>query len=577
MLIETTFNEDLFPAAKGGRMVKRCIGISNLNLFFGRKLMACMGTMVFAFALCAGQALAVEIKTDNPDLQIRFDNTLTYSLMDRLSDQDPNIIVNPQTDDGDRNFNKGIVMNRMDLLSLFDVSYKKFGVAFSGAAWYDTVYNTTNDNNSAATFNPISVPHNEFTDATVKWHGKGAELMEAMTFGYIPMGDMTFRYRVGQFSQWWGDSFFLGWNGVAGALAPVNVAKAATLPNVQLKELILPIPQVAGSLQVSDKFSLAAYYQFKWKPARLFATGSYFSPADLIGPGAERIFGPMFLKTHDITPKDSGQFGISAKLETQFAAYGLYYNKFHSKDFMIVPQPISGQYSFFYPSDIQQYAVSANKAVGEFTYAAEVAYRTNAPLQTDPHDFRNLGLNLVTVFPNFGPFVNLPHSPLYAKGDTLNITLNTFSGGMRGNFFCDAQDLIAEVAYVKQMSVNNENYVDPRYEKTGLTATVHYEPHWYEVASGLDLGLPLVVNYGFKGKPTSLIWGGSPQHGGDVTIGLYGLLDQVWEFELDYRNFFGKTYQGEPNPLNHAQDFPIVGTQGLADRDYVSLFIRRAF
>jgi hypothetical protein len=545
-------------------MVKRGIRISNLNFVFCRKLMACIGTMIFAVALYAGQVQAFQFQSDNPDLQIRFDNTLTYSAMYRISDKDPNIIGNPQTDDGDRNFDKGFVMNRLDLLSLFDISYKKFGVAFSGAAWYDTVYNTKNDNDSAFTFNPISVPHNEFTDTTVKWHGKGAELLEAMTFGYIPLGDMTFRYRAGQFSQWWGDSFFLGWNGVAGALAPVNVAKAATLPSVQLKELILPIPQVAGSLQVNDDLSFTGYYQFKWKPARLFATGSYFSPADLIGPGAERIFGPMFLKTSDMKAKDSGQFGISAKLETQFAAYGLYYNKFHSKDFYVTVKPIDGQYTFFYPEDIESYAVSANKAVGEYTFAAEVTYRKNAPLQTDSNDLVAGHPPLLAVFPNFGPFVNMPHTPLYAKGDTLNVILNTFSGGMRGNFFCDSQDLIAEIAWVKQMKVNNESWLDPNYDETGLTATVHYTPKWYEVASGLDLTLPIIINYGFQGKPTSVIWGGSPEKGGDFVIGVGGLLNQVWEFELDYRNFFGTTDEA-------------VGNQAFADRDYVSFFIRRSF
>jgi hypothetical protein len=543
-------------------MVKKHIGNLKFNLLFTIILSACLGAIIFAFY--AGQAQAFQFKTDNPDLQIRFDNTLTYSLMDRISDQDPNLIAASNTDDGDRNFDKGIVMNRMDLLSLFDIDYKKYGVAFSGAAWYDTVYNTKNDNNSPLTSNRPAGLNKEFTDETVKWHGKGAELMEAMTFGYVPIGNMTLRYRAGQFSQWWGDSFFMGWNGVAGALAPVNVAKAATLPNTQLKELILPIPQVGLSLQTTDNLSFNGYYQFKWKPARLFATGSYFSPADLIGPGAERILlgpnnlGPSFFKTKNIEPDDKGQFGVNAKLETEFAAFGLYYNKFHSKDFMVVVKPVDGQYTFFYPSDIESYAVTVNKAIGFYTFAAEVAYRKNVPFQTDTADQSK---GLLTILPAFIPG---PHEALYAKGDTLNVTVNTFSGGLPGNFFCDAQDLIAEVAYVKQMKVNNESWLDPNYEKTGLSATIHYTPKWYQALSGLDLQLPLILNYGIKGKPTSVIWGGSPEKGGDFVIGIYGMLNNLWECELDYRNFFGTTDK-------------VVGNQAFADRDYVSFYIRRAF
>jgi len=559
--------------------VKEAIKILKFRCFSNKSLMACLGTTVSVIALLSNQVLATDIKTANPDLMIRFDNTLTYSTMYRLSDQDADLIANLNADDGDRNFDKGVVMNRMDLLSLFDISYKKFGVAFSGAAWYDTIYNKTNDNDSPVTVNHdiTEVAYNDFVDETVKWHGKGAELLEAMTFGTVPMGNMAFRYRAGQFSQWWGDSFFLGWNGVAGALAPVNVAKAATLPSVQLKELIMPIPQVAGSLQVTDNLSFAGYYQFKWKPARLFGTGSYFSPADLIGPGADRIMpwpGVNFIRDENKgEPDDSGQFGVNAKLETMFATFGAYYNKFHSKDFMVVTGgtqmqtppgappfikiPLPAYYYFYYPKDIESYAVSANKAVGQYTFALEVAYRKDVPLQTDSDDLRGLGLHLLSDPADSS-------EPLYAKGNTLNITVNTFSGGMKGNFFCDSQDLIAEIAYVKQMDVNNETWLNPLYEETGLSGTVHYTPKWYQVLPGLDLSLPLIVSYGFQGKPTSVIWGGSPEKGGDFVVGLYGLYNQVWEFELDYRNFFGTTDKA-------------VGNQAHADRDYVSFFIRRMF
>jgi hypothetical protein len=563
-------------------MVKKYFRNLKFNPLVSIILSACLGVSIFA--LYAGQAQAFQFKTDNSDLKIRFDNTLTYSAMYRLQNQDPNLInADPTTDDGDRNFDKGIVMNRMDLLSMFDLDYNKYGVAFSGAAWYDTVYNTSNDNNSPATFNSIRYAHNEFTDETVKWHGKGAELLEAMTFGHAEIGNTTFRYRLGQFSQWWGDSFFLGWNGVAGELAPINVAKAASLPNVQLKELILPVPQAAGSLQATDNLSFNAYYQFKWKPSRLFATGSYFSPADPIGPGAETIMawpGMFFYRIKDREPGNSGQYGINAKLETQFAAYGLYYNKFNAKDFMVVTTglqmvtppgapdfvkiPLPTNYYLFYPKDIESYAVTVNKAIGEYTFAAEVTYRKNTPLQTDYKNVSGLGINFNTDSFN----------PLYAKGDTLNVILNTFSSGMRGNFFCNSQDLIAEVAYVKQLKVNNELWLDPRYEKEGLTGTIHYTPKWFEVVSGLDLQLPLILSYGFKGKPTSVLWSGQPHHGGEYMVGLYGMLNQVWEMEIDYRHFFGSTSEGVATTQ---PAFQVVGNQAFGDRNYVSFYIRRAF
>ncbi|MCP4712164.1 MAG: DUF1302 domain-containing protein, partial [Planctomycetes bacterium] len=75
---------------------------------------------------------------------------------------------NLNQDDGDRNFDRGLISNRFDLLSEFDVIYKGWGVRLSGAAWYDFVYNTDNDNNSPATANAYSVPHDEFTGSPYK-------------------------------------------------------------------------------------------------------------------------------------------------------------------------------------------------------------------------------------------------------------------------------------------------------------------------------------------------------------------------------------------------------------------------
>ena len=77
----------------------------------------------------AGTAGAFEIDTGNPDLSLRWDNTIRYNLGYRAQSQDPAILGNPNFDDGDRNFSNGsIVTNRIDLLSEFDFVYqRRFG------------------------------------------------------------------------------------------------------------------------------------------------------------------------------------------------------------------------------------------------------------------------------------------------------------------------------------------------------------------------------------------------------------------------------------------------------------------
>ena len=111
-------------------------------------------------------AQAFELDTGNQDLKVRWDNTLKYSNAVRTKSPSAQLTADPNLDDGNRNFGKGIISNRVDLLTELDVGYKDFGARLTGAAWYDTVYNRTNDNNSPATANAYSVPHPRFTGDT---------------------------------------------------------------------------------------------------------------------------------------------------------------------------------------------------------------------------------------------------------------------------------------------------------------------------------------------------------------------------------------------------------------------------
>src|SRR4051812_3550789 len=84
-----------------------------------------------AAAICAlvGTAHATEITTGNPDLAIRWDNTIKYNYGHRVNGQEASLLKSANFDDGDRNFDKGMVSNRVDLLSEFDVVYQKsFGM-----------------------------------------------------------------------------------------------------------------------------------------------------------------------------------------------------------------------------------------------------------------------------------------------------------------------------------------------------------------------------------------------------------------------------------------------------------------
>jgi hypothetical protein len=80
-------------------------------------------TMAVIFGFCAN-ANAFEIETGNEDLSIHLDNTLRYTLAQRLKDRSDQIVNSVNNDDGDRNFGPGLVSSRFDLLSEFDAVYK---------------------------------------------------------------------------------------------------------------------------------------------------------------------------------------------------------------------------------------------------------------------------------------------------------------------------------------------------------------------------------------------------------------------------------------------------------------------
>ncbi len=260
-----------------------------------RRLSSAMLPM--AALLAAGSASAAQIETDVPGLKLRWDNTVKYSTAYRLQDADPNLLGNVNLDDGDNNFRKsGFISNRLDLLSELEASYQQFGLRVSGAGWYDTVYNRRNDNNTAGAFGPGSSTVNsanpsdptKFNSYTRRVHGRDAELLDAFVTGRFDLGGHSTTLRVGQHSVIWGESVFFGDNAIAGAMSPIDQAKALSVPNLRFQELLRPVPQVSAQVQITDELTAYGIYQLGWRANRQQGAGSYFSPLDF-QPGGDLI------------------------------------------------------------------------------------------------------------------------------------------------------------------------------------------------------------------------------------------------------------------------------------------------
>jgi len=120
----------------------------------GLRLTAISAALFAAFTL-PNAASAFEFDIGNEDVVIRWDNTVRLNIVQRVAGQDEGMLRYVNYDDGNRNFSQGKVFTRFDVLSEFDVVYKKTtGFRVSAAGWWDPSYNSL-DNTSVQTSNHI--------------------------------------------------------------------------------------------------------------------------------------------------------------------------------------------------------------------------------------------------------------------------------------------------------------------------------------------------------------------------------------------------------------------------------------
>jgi hypothetical protein len=533
------------------------------------------GSMGAALALCSSfNVYAFQFETGIPELSTRWDNTLKYSNAFRVNGRDDNVaagpgtsVPNPNVDDGDRNFSSGLISNRVDLLSELDIRYKDVGARLSGAAWYDSVYNDSNDNDSPATANALSVRNDHFTDDTRKLHGRKGELLDAFVYGARDIGNTRLSGRLGQFTQIYGESLFFGANGIANAQSTVDLVKLQSVPGSQFKEILLPTKQVSGNWQLTDTISVGAYYQFEWNKTRLPGSGSYFSAGDFVGDGAESLYFPTgrLVRGPSINARDSGQFGAQFKFSLDDWEFGLYAARYHEKTPIFYFRPAAlipgndDSYVNVYAEDVKVFGASFSTLVGEANVAGEVSMRVDTPLApTGGVVIAGMGAD------------NDSHAA-YPVGNSLHAQvsmINVFGG----NALWDGASFVGELAFNRRLSIKkNADQLDPNTTRDAYSLRFTFEPQYFQVLPGVDVQLPVTIGYTPYGRSSVTPLAFAPEHGGDITLALKADYQKTWYASLSYTNFFGDG--GPIIDQNNAYTFK----QTLKDRDFVAFSIQRTF
>lgn len=535
-------------------------------------------------------AHAFEFDTGNPELKMRWDNTLKYTAGWRVKDPDQQVAVsqtNPNVDFGDLNFDKGLINNRIDLLSEFDISTRNAGARVSATAWYDDVYNK--DSTDFPASNPIpnttaallGGPNNRFPEGTKRLMGRKAEFSDAFVWGTTDIGDgMKLSGRLGRHTQLYGETLFLGANGIAAAQGPVDLIKAFSLPGAQFKEIALPVGQLSGSLQIGPNLSVGAYYQYEWRPLRLPAAGSYFSPADFVGAGADLLLSPggPANRIADQEGSDSGQYGAQTrfKIPGSDMEFGVYAAKYHEKG----PIPVlnvtdpngafgAGTYRLVYGKNVKTYGASVSTLIGETNVAGEMSTRRGTPL----HPVGDLVINFNNAADN-------DENTAYAVGNTFHFNVSAITV-FPATPLWEGASFVGELAFNRLLSVTR-NPTNPAFPN-GVLNTTHtrdawamrfvFQPEYFQVMSGLDLQVPIAVGYGIAGR--SAVFQVAPEHGGDVSVGLNFDYKKTWKAGLQYTHYYGPA--GAAPSVDPATNTQASYKQYYADRDFVTLSVQRSF
>ncbi|MEA1604345.1 DUF1302 domain-containing protein [Pseudomonas spirodelae] len=375
--------------------------------------------------LVAAHAQAVEFSFADNEITGSIDSTVSYGQLWRVQGQDKtNNDIN--TNDGNRNFDTGLVSEVFKITTDMEARYQNYGVFVRGTAFYDTqIMDKRNDYLSQN--NPSQPSQNTPNDSSFTYEtrhkaGRGAQILDAYVYGNWDVADMPVSGRFGKQVFNWGEGLF--YRGGVNTTNPVDAAKFR-LPGAELKEVLVPVEALSFNVGLTDNLSMEAFYQFNWKESAIDPVGTYFSETDLFADGgntaystqtallpvgnlykglsAGNVGGLMGGRSvdssgniqvakigSDINAKNDGQYGFNFKYiaeELNSTEFGAYFVNYHSKEPTIAAD--LGSYAGLNLADIQagatpgiKQSVAASQNITVAQLEGAIALAPNGALAT---------------------------------------------------------------------------------------------------------------------------------------------------------------------------------------------------
>ena len=294
------------------------------------------------------------------------DTTISHGLTFRVQRRNAELEADTNGNDGDLNYDRGLVSNTSKFTTDLDIGTGDFGAFVRATGFIDF------ENQNGTRERTL------LSDAAKDRVGKDIEVLDAYLTGTFDAGDAIVDARLGRHVLNWGESTFIP-NGI-NAINHFDVSKLR-LPGSELREALLPVGLASVAVAPTDTLSVEGFYQYEWEETEIDPVGSYFSSTDYVGPGAEKAvittvmegllpdaplardrgfgFGPLtpainadlagsgvhpqpafdpyfasVLRGSDRAPGDSGQWGVALRyLAEDFndTEFGFYYMNYHSR------------------------------------------------------------------------------------------------------------------------------------------------------------------------------------------------------------------------------------------------------
>jgi hypothetical protein len=512
-------------------------------------------------------------------LTIDLDTTVEYSNILRVNNPSKVYLQDPNGNEGDSNFRHGLVSNEFEVLPVFDLKYGNFGAHVSGEGYINTVYLQHNQGSPEALFNPISTSStNSFTSATRNTNGENAKLLDAFVYGSEFFGandSQEVSLKVGRQTLLWGQSLLFASDGISAGQAPIDIQVAQTTPNAQAQQVFLPVGQVVATYQPNATYTIQGYYQFEWEPDNFQGVGSYFSSADILDKGGQRLLlgqelglpptaAALYRLKDNRPPINNGQFGLSVQATYGNYDVGIYAERYDAKAPAIYNGAPSakfgaannfGSYWLVYPRDIQLYGASVSSTLFGANLAGEISYRRHAPL-----------VESATAGASSYPG-DVSTNPAYPVGDVVNAQISTLYISPPVPLDPGGFSILAEYDMNSVVGIQKNTRAalatSGRQATAGAFEFVFTPTYFFSHIPNVQFNFPVGLEEGLFNRSE---FDGTENHGtGEVNAGITAIYRQTWTAGVVYQD-----YIGAPNPN-------LQGDASIADRGYVGFNIEHTF